>query len=140
MRPSGWSIPLLVVGCLGLCSGCGSEGKRLALSGSVKFQGKLVERGNITFLTTSGSPGPVCGAPIQAGRYDIPASQGLEPGTYRVLISWSVPGETLSPEEKAAGSSPRAKELIPPKYNSPNSPLMVEVKVSGTNQFDFDLE
>ena len=136
MGTSWWSIPLLVVCCLVLCCGCGSEGKRRALSGSVTFQGKPLEHGNITFLTASG---PAGGALIRAGRYDVPASQGLEPGSYRVMISAPVPGGVRSPEEIAAGASPRAKEQLPAKYNTATT-LTVDVKASGTNQFDFNLD
>jgi hypothetical protein len=44
-----------------------------------------------------------------------------------------------SPEEIAAGASPRAKELLPDGYNR-NSRLTVEVKATGSNEFDFDLK
>jgi hypothetical protein len=130
---------LLLVGCLGLCAGCGSGSRRLPLHGSVTYQGQPLEHGSITFLTTSGPPGPVCGALIRAGRYDVPAAQGLEPGTYRVAISSAVPGGTLTPEEVAAGASPRAKEVLPPAYNA-ESTLTVEVQARGPNQFDFKLD
>jgi hypothetical protein len=139
MRRSRWGLALLVAGCLGLCSGCGLGEKRRALSGSVTFQGRPLEHGRITFLTTSGPPGPVCGALIREGRYEVPAAQGLEPGTYRVAISCPVPGGVLTPAEKAAGASPKAKELLPPQYNEAST-LTVAVQARGTNQFDFTLE
>jgi hypothetical protein len=134
-----YGVALLVAGHLVACSGCGAEGKRRALGGSVTFQGQPLDQGSITFLTTVDPPGPVCGALIRAGRYEIPASQGLEPGTYRVAISSPVPGGTRSPAEVAAGASARARERIPPKYNSPST-LTVEITAGGTNRFDFDLE
>lgn len=138
MGNRGPMILLLAVWCLGCCGGCGPESKRRAVGGSVTYEGQPLEYGSITFLTTSGPPGPVGGALIRAGRYDIPASQGLEPGTYRVAISSPVPGGTLSAEERAAGASPRAKERIPPQYND-DSRLTAEVKDRGTNRLDFDL-
>jgi hypothetical protein len=134
-----WTIGLLAAGCAGLCLGCSAKEKRRAVSGSVTFEGKPVGHGSITFLTTGGAPGPVSGGLIRAGRYDIPASQGLEPGTYRVVISWPGPGGTLTPEEIAAGASPRAKERIPDRYNS-ESTLTLTIKASGPNQFDFKLD
>jgi hypothetical protein len=138
MRTIGWVL-FLVIGCLGLCSGCGPDRGRQALSGSVTFQGRPLKQGNITFLTTSGVPGPVGGALIRAGRFDIPAAQGLEPGTYRVAISSPVPGGILTPEEKAAGASPKAKDLLPSKYNTESS-LTIVVEANRPNQFDFDLQ
>jgi hypothetical protein len=125
--------------CLVLDPGCGSQGKRRALGGAVTFRGQPLEHGSITFLATSGPPGPAGGALIRAGRYDLPAAQGLEPGSYRVVISAPEPGGTLSPAEIAAGASPRARERLPAKYNA-ESQLTVEVKGSGANQFDFHLE
>jgi hypothetical protein len=130
---------LLAVWCVGCCGGCGREGTRRAVGGTVTFQGQPLEYGNITFLSTGSPPGPVGGALISAGRYDLPAAQGLEPGTYRVMISWPGPGGTLSAEERAAGASPRAKERIPSEYNE-NSRLTAEVKAQGTNRLDFDLK
>jgi hypothetical protein len=130
---------LLAAWCLGCCGGCGPASTRCAVGGSVTWKGQPLEYGSVTFLTSSGPPGPVGGALIRAGRYDIPASQGLEPGTYRVAISWPGPGGTLTAEEKAAGASPRAKERIPPQYND-DSRLTVEVQARGTNRFDFDLQ
>jgi hypothetical protein len=139
MRSRGPLVLLLVVGCLSCCGGCGPQGTRRAVSGSVTFEGQPLEYGSITFLTSSGPPGPVGGALIRTGRYDVPASQGLDPGTYRVAISSPVPGGTLSAEELAAGASPRAKERIPPQFND-DSRLTIEVKTSGPNRFDFDLK
>jgi hypothetical protein len=138
MRTGRWALALLVIACLGLCTGCGGE-KRRALRGSVTFEGRPLEQGSITFLTTTGPPGPVCGALIRAGRYDVPASQGLEPGTYRVVVSSPVPGGTLTPEEKAAGASPRARERLPARYNA-SSTMTVEVTAGGPNQIDFNLD
>jgi hypothetical protein len=136
--PIGRVMSLLVV-FLALCSGCTGDGKRRPLSGSVSFQGKPLAHGSITFLTMSGPPGPVCGALIRAGRYEVPASQGLEPGTYRVVISAPVPGGKLSAAEKAAGASPRAREGLPAKYNSA-SKLTVEVAADGPTEFNFNLQ
>ena len=139
MRTRWGVILLLLLGFLGFDAGCQPASKRRALNGSVTFQGRPLEQGSITFLTTSGPPGPVCGALIRAGHYEVPAAQGLEPGTYRVTFSAPVPGGTQTPEEIAAGASPRGKETIPPEYNA-DSKLTVEVKADGANQFDFNLD
>ena len=138
MRAQRWCVVSLLLGCLVLCAGCHAQGRR-ALHGSVTFQDRPVDRGTITFLTTSGPPGRVGGGLIQKGHYDIPAAQGLEPGVYRVAISWPGPGGTLSPEEIAAGASPKAQETLPAAYNKETT-LTIEVKASGSNQFDFHLK
>jgi hypothetical protein len=138
MRSYGGVVLLLIVSGLLLCSGCGPSTNRRPLSGTVTYQGKPLELGVITFLTTSGPSGPVCGARISAGRFEVPVLQGLEPGTYRVAISAAGPPASPTPEEIAAGASPRAQELIPPQYNE-ESKLTAEVKADGPNQLDFNL-
>lgn len=139
MRTHGEGMLLLCACGLGLCLGCGPGEQRRALSGTVTFQGRPVEQGTITFLTTTGPPGPAGGALIQSGRYELPAPQGLEPGIYRVLLSAPGPSEVLTPAEIEAGASPRARELLPPRYNSAST-LTIEVQTSGPNVFDFPLD
>lgn len=139
MRGSRWVRLGVMLACLVSCTGCGSQGGRQALSGSVTYQGQPLEQGTITFLTTAGAPGPACGALIRAGRFEVPAAQGLEPGAYRVVISAPVPGGKLTPEEVAAGASPRARESLPEKYNTAST-LKADVTAGGPNQFDYALE
>lgn len=139
MHARRWTLLVLSVWLVALCPGCGPNTDRVPLQGLVTFQGRPLEHGHVTFLTTSGPPGPVCGAVIRDGRFDIPAEQGLSPGSYRVLIS-SPDGEApQTPEEIAAGASPRAMERIPARYNA-ESELTAEVSAEGPNRFKFDLE
>ena len=133
-KPSATLLLALAL-CLGLTAGCGSESSRRPLSGNVTYQGKPVE-GMITFFAKDR---PVCGALIRAGRFVVPAEQGLEPGNYKVAISWPVPGGVLTPEEVAAGASPRARESLPAKYNE-KTELTAEVKASGATELKYDLD
>jgi hypothetical protein len=129
---------LLLLG-LPLAGGCGPGDGRVSVFGTVTYQGKPVPAGAITFLTTVGAPGPVCGDMIRDGRYDVPKTKGILPGTYRVMISYPGPGGELTPEEIAVGVSPRAKELLPAKYNTETT-LTAEVKAGQRNHLDFKLE
>lgn len=122
--------------CLGLCLGCGKKDPRRPLSGTVTFQGKALDQGTITLLATTGQPGPVCGALIRQGRFDVSADQGVLPGTYRVTFSSGDPGKTVSPEEYGQGGNPPAVERIPAKFNT-ESDVTIEVKASGANKFEF---
>lgn len=108
------------------------------MSGSVQFKGTRLETGTITFLAIE-PPGPVGGAIIKGGVFQIPAEQGLNPGTYLIAISAPGPPAPLTPEEAAAGASQRASELLPPKYNSETT-LKVEVVPSGKSHYDLTLE
>ena len=138
MHSRGWTLLLLSTWLVALCPGCGPATDRLSLHGWVTFQDQPLEQGYVTFLTTSGPPGPVCGAVIRDGRFDIPSDQGLTPGTYRVLISSPGGVAPQTPEEIAAGASARALEQLPPEYNT-ESKLTAEITSDGPNQFEFHL-
>ncbi len=125
---------------LGLAAGCGSEGGRWPLSGTVTYRGKLLEQAVVTFHSTE-PPGPVCGALVTDGSFTVPAAQGLEPGTYKVTISASAAGDARTPEEIAQGVSRYGRELLPPEYNDVAATrLTVEVRAGTPNHFDWNLE
>ncbi len=138
MHSHGRTLLVLLPWLLAICLGCGVATDRLPLEGSVTFQDQPLEHGHVTFLTTSGPPGPVCGAIIRDGRFKIPTEQGLAPGTYRVLISSPDGVAPQTPEEIAAGASPRAMERIPPEYNT-ESKLTAKVTSDGSNRFEFSI-
>ena len=122
---------------LTLFVGCGPEsGTRRPISGSVTFQGKPVKMGSISFLSTAGPQG---GGLLQEGKFQIPAEMGLEPGTYKVSVSWAEGVEQLSPTQSANGEGPSAREMIPAKYNA-ETELSVEVTSDGPNKFDLKLD
>lgn len=127
---------------IALVSGCSSDSaaQRRAISGHVTFKGKPLEHGNIQFLFTDAGQGAGAGAAIQNGAYRIPASHGLTPGTYRVLIS---SGEIVK-NDKDVDPAGRplmrlGREVIPPQYNS-RSTVKVEVRAVDDNTVDFTIE
>jgi len=130
---------LLIVGFLVVCGGCGSSSGRRAVKGTVTYQGKPLENGTITFQTTTTPPVMAGGSVIQDGKYDISAEKGLEPGTYRVLISAAGPPAKQTPAERAAGASPHASELIPARYNTETT-LTAEIKAGASDPVDFKLD
>jgi hypothetical protein len=120
-----------------VCLGCGSsDDGREALSGTVNFQGKPLAQGSIEFAAKDGSS--QTGATIADGKFSVPASKGLAPGSYTVRIYAS--SETESEPGPPGPESMRqvAKELIPAEFNS-NSTLTREVKKEGDNEFDFEI-
>lgn len=132
---------LLLVLCLSLCAGCGSTEKRRQVSGTVHVKGQPLDNGVITFFAKDGPPGPAGGALIRAGRFEMPAKQGLEPGTYRITLSAAVPGGTRTPAEIEAGASVGGKETMPEKYNSITATVLsTEVKADGDNNITLQLE
>ncbi len=135
MRFSAWRTaaigPFLV-----LLAGCGSEGPRQAISGSVTFKGKALE-GKIDFEPT-GSEGTQAGTVIANGKYTIPRDKGLVPGNYKVMIS-SPEGQIEEPDPGGNPLIGQAKDRIPAKYNRKTT-LFREVKKGGSNVFDFTLD
>jgi hypothetical protein len=119
--------------------GCGqrSDG-RLPVSGTVRFQGKLLDRGSILFIPVA--KGIQSGTDITNGSYSIAAAQGLPPGKYRVAIT-SGDGRTPVSDDALPGPSGNfsSKDRIPPKYNI-DSKLEAEVTAAGSNRFDFPLK
>jgi hypothetical protein len=130
-----WSL-LLVLALVLLPSGCGDSDPRLAISGTVKFKGELLDQGRIEFHPPS-NKGTMSGAGIQNGKYEIPRSTGLAPDTYEVRIfSYDQKGAKLDamPGEPGLGF----KERIARQYNL-GSTLKAEVR-SGNTTFDFSVE
>lgn len=132
------TIGLFAVVTAVVFSGCGDPNGPQAVSGSITFQGKPLDQGTISFFAPD-APSPAAACLITDGRYDIPASQGLIPGKYLVRIT-STEEFRITPDEYAAGkTAPPAKERIAAKFNT-ESQTTVEVKPSGGNRFDYQVE
>ena len=135
---------IAAVGCGG---GADSVGRQ-PVSGVVQMDGKPLDKGAINFQPFEGGKHLVgAGAVIDNGNYSIPADQGLTAGKYTVAISAPEPssqsgpvaGQSAEDAMKAVATAGAPKERLPAKYNS-TTELMVEVKASGTNKFDFKVE
>jgi hypothetical protein len=128
---------LAIAAALLMTVGCTGQSRR-PVNGTVTFKGTPVKNGVIRFLSKN-PPGPAGGAVIVDGRYDIPAAQGINAGTYSVFISYPGPPAKRTREEVEAGASTRAQELLPAKYNTETT-LQAEIKSSGNEPVDFRLE
>jgi hypothetical protein len=118
-----------------LATGCSSD-PRLAVSGTVKFKGQLLDQGRIEFHPPDGK-GTLSGDVIQNGRYSIPREKGLLPATYEVRIfSYDEKGPKIDAIPGEAGLG--FKERIGKKYNT-ESTLKAEVK-PGNTTFDFSVD
>jgi hypothetical protein len=128
----------LCIVCFAAFTGCDDTGGKKGVSGSVQFQGKPLDQGTISFYPPD-SPKPAAEALITDGRYSIPADQGLLPGKYVVRLR-STEEFRITPDEYAAGkTAPPARERIAAKFNE-KSQETAEVKTSGANAFDFQVE
>jgi hypothetical protein len=121
-------------------AGCDAGGsRRYAVSGEVKFQGKPLDQGAITFLAQDAALGSGGGAQIKDGHYDIPAAHGLLPGKYRVMVTSATPGGVPAPDAPPGPAGPLPKDRIKLKYNAQTT-LTAEVTAGGPNTFHFDVD
>jgi hypothetical protein len=102
-----------VVVLIACWAGCGRGGGLAAISGTVTYDGKALEKGLISFLPADGN-GPTAAAPIANGKYIAKAV----PGKKLVRIE----GYKVIGEHPFSRNNPRLvveqKQILPPRYNS----------------------
>jgi hypothetical protein len=109
--------------------GCGGR-ETLEVSGGVTFDGKPVERGEISFVPTAG--GAPDGGVIEQGKFQFQA----RPGSKRVEIRGSRPVPPARQSNSEMG--PMYEDYIPARYND-QSTLTADVTADGDRHFQFDL-
>jgi len=140
-RLSAWCL-LLLCSPLSVASGCGEPNPlgRRAVHGAVTFQGKPVDYGGIQFMPEDPQRGVSSGAMIEGGKYQIKTTDGLPPGSYKVMISSADQAEKEKVEGPPGDERTYAKERIPRKYNL-QTELKVDVpKARGTYEANFELK
>jgi hypothetical protein len=124
-------VAAVVIGAaLGVATGCKpSDPPAYRVSGAVAFDGKLVSKGFINFLSPNRSEGAAT-AKIEDGRYDAQ----VRPGARRVEI---LATEDAGPVDPVMGQAPQ-RQYIPEKYNV-DTILEIDVAESDNTQ-DFNLK
>jgi hypothetical protein len=122
-------------------TGCGSGGPVMGrVSGTVTYQGKPIEKGTVTFISTD-SERPNATGDINGGSYTIQTTEpgdGAVVGDYKVVISDIDPN--LANTALPGAPVKKAKSALPKKYlNADTSELTVKVE-SGSQTKDFDLQ
>jgi hypothetical protein len=151
MRPAGAGRWVVVLGAAWLL-GCASDddlAPRHAVSGKVTYKGEPLAKGTITFTPADAKAGirPASGA-IVDGSYQLTTqsnNDGAMAGKYKVSVMARSFDESASGQEekalrrdKMAKVLAKAKDLIPTKYNVPEtSGLTAEVP---GGKYDFDLQ
>jgi hypothetical protein len=125
-----WMLACCCVACS--IAGCGRPAARI--EGTVRYDGRAVEAGQISFVPLAAGQ-KAAWAAVREGTYSV----SCEPGSYRVEISWPrltgrmIPGGFSAPE-----LLPETEEAIPAAYNA-DSRLSATV-AAGANTVDFDLD
>jgi len=141
----------LVGATLVVTFGCSDEfPKRYSVTGTVKYKGQPVEKGNITFKP-SGTDGMPAAGTIEKGEYSLTtvnADDGAVPGQYDVVVT--AVDVDLSQMQKHAGggaghhddivkASRKAKPLVPTKYAIPDTSGLKAKVEAKSNTLNFDL-
>jgi hypothetical protein len=132
------AIVAAISGTLLICS-CGGSGGRQSVEGTVALDGKLLEKGQITFVPEPGTPGPTAGAEIGGGKFAIPASGGPLAGKFRVEITASRPGGKKVADRFTGKPVDAYEQFIPARYNT-ESQLTADVKADVENRFEFKVD
>jgi hypothetical protein len=124
----------LLVGCL-LLAGCVDRTRSAEVAGKVKFEGKSLSEGLVTFLPTAGV-GPEFSATVAEGKYRVPIC--VLPGKYGVEVrAWRQTGRMIT-IPYGGGETAEKVSIIPQRYAGPKSTLSADLR-AGLNQVDFDL-
>jgi hypothetical protein len=124
-----------IPGVLLIC-GCGGPGAREAITGTVTFDGKPLDKGEITLIPQTNTKGPTAGAEIVGGKFTIPAAGGTFAGKFRVEITASRPTGRKGIDRLTGTPMSGSEQYIPSRYNT-ESQLTADVKAGAENRLEF---
>ena len=127
-------LALLAVG-----AGCGEDNRlaRVVVSGTVNYDGKPVQKGQIRFLPQPGTSGPATIDPIDGGRYTTTNTDGVPVGSHRVEITGYDPVEYAN--APTGPGSPPVRQRLPEKYNRKSELTVTLDADSDDKPLDFNL-
>jgi len=142
-QPSGnahWLIKIIALALLiAFTNGCGGEvDGKVPLSGEVRLVGQPLDRGSIEFHPLGA--GMMSGGMVTDGKFEIPAEQGVKPGSYQVRVFAAGGTAEIDPNEPPGASSgvPVATERIAPRFNI-DSQMTVEIGPNGNEGLVFEV-
>lgn len=123
-------------------SGCSKTSPSMRVWGTVTYQGKPVDEGQIIFTPTTDGGGPSTGATITSGRYELEKATGPYAGnTYRVEITAFGPAQSYSPNASGQGMTATVRpQLLPDNYNRTSTLSATISAEPDKNQHDFLLD
>lgn len=136
-RPRGLAV-LFGIGLFTLV-GCSHGLQREPVSGTVKYKGKPIVIGSVTFVPVPEGGATYPNAVIRDGKFNMTATDGPVAGRYKLRFS-GYDKEVLGPVNPGSGPTPEPpKEILPARYTA-DSTYEVDVKVGGPNVFDINLD
>lgn len=118
--------------------GCGRESSldRVEVRGKVTFAGKPIQNGEIRFFPAQKTKGPVSGAPIVEGTYEVTQRGGVPVGNHRVEIE-AFRKSRARPELNAEGG--HREQYLPEQFNIGSKLTAVVTSDASTMELNFDL-
>jgi hypothetical protein len=114
------TLRLLALNSVVVLCGCGS-GSVGSLSGHVTIDGNAGEIGSITFRQAENPTGRAVGGAFEAGRFEIPASDQMQPGNYIVAVqAQKATGKIMNDPQRGPVPQMQSLELA-------NSPQEIEI-------------
>lgn len=130
----GWGWVGVAIALALATEGCSRSSGRLGVTGTVSVDGKPLSSGSINFQPAPGLKAPSAGAPIENGRFSIPAAQGLLPGEYQVtIIGMQETGRMVEDEQRG-----KVPELAPIRFREAGT-LKATIQAGQKSHFDFQL-
>jgi hypothetical protein len=122
-----------------VAGGCGGEDRlsRVVVAGTVNYDGKPVQKGQIRFLPQPGTSGPVTIDPIEGGSYSTKNTSGVPVGSHRVEITGYDPVEYAN--APTGPGSPPVRQRLPEKYNRKSELAVTLDADSDGKPLDFNL-
>ena len=133
LRPAGFFLLLLAVGC-------GGGAKTANVSGKVSYNGKAIASGQVTFEGEGGRTGT---GPIADGKYTIPDAPV---GPVRIgVVSIKRGPKAVNPMEAGSGTpappAPPAKPVpVPERFGTPAKSGLSYTVATGSQTHDIDIK
>ncbi|WP_425395158.1 hypothetical protein [Aeoliella sp.] len=121
-----------------VASGCGESDGRLAVEGTVTFDGQPLPEGKISFMPLPGTSSPTAGATISQGKFQVPPEKGLKPGEFEVSIN-AVRGSGKKVFDEDAGGMIELEEVYIPDHYNRKTELRAIIKQGEDNQLVYNL-
>jgi hypothetical protein len=137
--------------------GCGDDtglDKRYLVYGTVTYGGKTIEKGQISFIPTDAAKGRAANGFIENGKYTLTTAtpgDGALPGEYGVTVASKEVDNTKVNEtvakyggggrqQEIGQATAKAKNLIPAKYQLPETSQLKYTVKPQSNQIDIELK